>query len=247
MTGSPAHRIPKMAEVIAAELRAKILNGDLRAGESLMSEAALMAEYEVSRPTLREALRLLEAQDLVSVRRGSHRGPVVSLPDSSVVARSIAIQLHLQHATLADVHRFRMVIEPPAARMAAGNATPDDIKALREILEEENLSKGDFAAFAAVSWRFHTVLMNASGNATMAVVAESLQHISQQYATVGLAESKDRSDQQARSLKAHHRLVDLVERGAATEAERFWSKHMAAVAEVLLETAGEIPIAELPD
>ena len=68
-----------------------------------------MKEYDVSRPTLREALRLLEAQELVSVRRGSRRGPVVSLPDISVAARSIAIQLQLRHATLADVYRFRII------------------------------------------------------------------------------------------------------------------------------------------
>ena len=68
-----AQRIPKMAQVVAAELRAKILQGEFKPGHSLLSEATLMEQYDVSRPTLREALRLLEAQDLISVRRGSHR------------------------------------------------------------------------------------------------------------------------------------------------------------------------------
>jgi GntR family transcriptional repressor for pyruvate dehydrogenase complex len=86
-------RIPKLAEVIAAELRARILSGELQPGESLLSEATLIGQYEVSRPTLREALRLLEAQNLISVRRGSHRGPVVVHPSVDVVARAVAIQL----------------------------------------------------------------------------------------------------------------------------------------------------------
>src|ERR1700758_1418506 len=106
---SSAQRIPKMAQVIAAELRAKILRGEFKPGDSLLSEATLMEQYDVSRPTLREALRLLEAQNLISVRRGSHRGPVVSLPDASVTARAVAIQLQLRGATLADVYQFRMI------------------------------------------------------------------------------------------------------------------------------------------
>ena len=242
-----AHRIPKMAEVIAAELRAKILGGELQPGESLLSEATLMEQYDVSRPTLREALRLLEAQDLVTVRRGSHRGPVVSLPDSSVVARSVAIQLHLRKATLADVLRFRMIFEPPAARLAAENATPEGIESLRSILTEETESRGDYAAFAAVSWRFHTVLINISGNATMAVVAESLQHISERLAIKSLAAAHDRESQQTLSLKAHNRLVKLIEKRAGAEAERFWGRHMAGVAEILMEAAESLSITELLD
>jgi DNA-binding transcriptional MocR family regulator len=86
-----AHRIPAMAEVLAAGLRSRILEGELNPGESLLSEAILMEKYEVSRPALREALRLLEAKDHISVRRGSHRELVVSLPDGGVAARAAAI------------------------------------------------------------------------------------------------------------------------------------------------------------
>jgi DNA-binding FadR family transcriptional regulator len=236
-----------MAEVVAAALRAKILDGDLSPGESLQSEASLMEEYDVSRPTIREALRLLESQHLVVVRRGSHRGPVVSLPDSSVTARSVAIQLQLRDATLADVYRFRMIFEPPAARLAAENASPEGIAELRAILEEETVHQGDYAAFAAVSWRFHTALMNLSGNATMAVIAESLQHLSEQHAAQSLARAADRDQQQVLSLKAHHKLLSLVERGAAVEAERFWTRHMAVAAEQLLPEIGTLRITELID
>lgn len=242
-----AHRIPKMAQVIAAELRAKILQGEFQPGDSLLSEATLMEEYDVSRPTLREALRLLEAQNLISVRRGSHRGPVVSLPDASVTARAVAIQLQLRGATLADVYQFRMIYEPTAARMAAENATPEGVKALRTIVDEEAQCKGNYKAFAEVSWRFHSVLIGLSKNATMAVVTESLQHISEQHAAKGMSVALDRDEQQARSVKAHRKLVDLIEKGAGAEAERFWSRHMAAVADVQRTWLEDQPITELLD
>src|ERR1700743_3485084 len=223
-----AHRIPKMAQVIAAELRGKILRGEFKPGDSLLSEATLMQQYDVSRPTLREALRLLEAQNLISVRRGSHRGPVVSLPDASVTARAVAIQLQLRGATLADVYQFRMIYEPTAARMAAENATPEGVKTLRAIVEEEARCQGDYRAFAEVAWRFHSVLIGLSDNATMAVNNESLQHISEQQAAKGMSVALDRDEQQARSVKAHRKLVDLIEKGAGAEAERFWGRQMAA-------------------
>jgi DNA-binding FadR family transcriptional regulator len=242
-----AQRIPKMAQVVAAELRAKILQGEFKPGHSLLSEATLMEQYDVSRPTLREALRLLEAQDLISVRRGSHRGPVVSLPDASVTARAVAIQLQLRGATLADVYQFRMIYEPTAARMAAENATPEGINALRAIVEEEARCQGNYRAFAEVSWRFHSVLIGLSGNATMAVVTESLQHISEQHAAKGMSVALDRDEQQARSVKAHRKLVDLIEKGAAAEAERFWARHMATVADVQRSWLEDQSVTELLD
>jgi DNA-binding FadR family transcriptional regulator len=242
-----AHRIPKMAQVIAAELRAKILRGDFKPGDSLLSEATLMEQYDVSRPTLREALRLLEAQNLISVRRGSHRGPVVSLPDASVTARAVAIQLQLREATLADVYQFRMIYEPAAARMAAENATGEGVRLLRAIVEEEAKCRGDYKAFAEVSWRFHSVLIGLSKNATMAVVTESLEHISEQHAARGMAVAPDRDEQQARSVKAHRKLVDLIEKGAGAEAERFWSRHMAAVADVQKSWLEDQSVTELLD
>ncbi|HEX3512698.1 MAG TPA: FCD domain-containing protein [Trebonia sp.] len=242
-----AHRIPKMAQVIAAELRGKILRGDFKPGDSLFSEATLMEQYDVSRPTLREALRLLEAQNLISVRRGSHRGPVVSLPDASVTARAVAIQLQLREATLADVYQFRMIYEPTAARMAAENATPEGVKALRAIVDEEAQCQGNYKAFAEVSWRFHSVLIGLSNNATMAVVTESLQHISEQQAAKGMSVALDRDEQQARSVKAHRKIVDLIEKGAGAEAERFWARHMAAVADVQRSWLEDQSVTELLD
>ncbi|MFB9187125.1 FadR/GntR family transcriptional regulator [Dactylosporangium sucinum] len=236
-----------MAEVIAAELRAKILKGELKPGESLLSEATLMEQYEVSRPTLREALRLLEAQDLISVRRGSHRGPVVSLPDGGVAARAVAIQLQIRQATLADVYQFRMLYEPTAARMAAESATPDGIRQLREILDEEAAALGSSSAFPAAAWRFHSVLMGLSGNATMAVITECLQHISEQHSARGLSTSPDQRQQEERSLKAHRKLVDLIEKGAGAEAEKFWARHMEVVREVQMGWFQDQQITELLD
>ena len=91
------------------------------------------------------------------------------------------------------------------------------------------------------------MLIGLSRNATMAVVTESLQHISARHAARGMSSAPDRADQQARSLKAHRKLVDLIEKGAGAEAERFWARHMAAVAEVQMSWFLDQSITELID
>ncbi|WP_375482645.1 FadR/GntR family transcriptional regulator [uncultured Jatrophihabitans sp.] len=241
------HRVPKLAEIIAAELRARILGGELSPGESLLGESTLMEQYAVSRPTLREALRLLEAQNLIVVRRGSHKGPVVVHPEVDVVARAVAIQLILREATLADVVQFRTIYEPTAARMAAQAASADAVAVLREVLSEEERVLDDHNAFARVSWRFHSVLIGMAGNATMDIITESLQYISAKDAAMAMSSAPDRASWSRKSLKAHRRLVDLIEAGDAEQAERFWAEHMRVVAEMQSPWSHDRRITELLD
>ncbi|MCU1415627.1 MAG: FadR family transcriptional regulator [Microbacteriaceae bacterium] len=240
-----AHRIPKMAEVIAAELRARILGGELKPGDSLFTESALMETYEVSRPTLREALRLLEAQNLLTVRRGSHKGPVVSLPDISVAAQTVAIQLQLRDATLGDVYQFRAFFEPHAVRLAAERATPADVVELQGLIDDAALKLGNPTAFAIASWRIHLSLINLSGNATMGVIAETLQRISEQHSARSMEVAADREVQQERALKAHRRVVELLAANDGPGAESFWSRHMTVVSDVMVRENSDMLISGL--
>jgi GntR family transcriptional repressor for pyruvate dehydrogenase complex len=228
-SGSAVHKIPKMAEVIAADLRAQILSGELVPGKPLFTESTLMNTYEVSRPTLREAIRLLEAQHLVSVRRGSHHGAVVRLPDIAVSAQAVAIQLQLHGATLGDVYRFRSFFEPQAVRLVAENATPDDIGRLRAIAAQLAAQRGSNAGFAATAWTFHQALVELSGNATMSVVAATLQRVSQQHAERYMGDLEYPEVQQRRAVRAFERLIVLLEAHDGRAAEEFWAEHMAAV------------------
>ena len=118
-TPASNRRVPKISEIVAAELRQKILRGEIPEGESLTPESELVLEYNVSRPSLREALRLLESQGLVAIRRGSHRGPIAAKPDTEQVVNAFTMHLQLRKGTLPDIYRFRMIFEPVAARMAA--------------------------------------------------------------------------------------------------------------------------------
>src|SRR5437764_12675328 len=116
-----------MAELVAQQLRRQIIRGELTEGEALPSEAALMAQFGVSRPTLREAFRVLEAEGLISVRRGAHGGARVHTPDVDVAARYAGLVLEHRGATLADVYEATALVEPPCAAALAEKHTEADL------------------------------------------------------------------------------------------------------------------------
>ena len=129
-------RAPKTAELIATLYRRQIVRGELRPGDTLPSEQQLMGQFGVSRPTLREAFRILEAEDLISVKRGSRGGARVTQPSLSVAARYVGLLLQVQGTTIADVYEARMVLEPACARLLARRRTKQDLADLSACIEE---------------------------------------------------------------------------------------------------------------
>jgi GntR family transcriptional regulator, transcriptional repressor for pyruvate dehydrogenase complex len=237
-----------MAVVVAADLRRRILTGALAVGTSI-TEADLMEQFEISRPTLREALRMLEMEQLLSVKRGSHRGSVVRIPDTSVTVRSLTMMLHLRGATLRDIYAARTIFEPPAARLAAELATEEQIGRLREILDDERAAlEGTGEQFPVVGWRFHTELMAMSGNATLAVMAAALEHITELHASRVVAGWEgDRAERVRKGVKSHRKLVDLIARHDGAAAEAHWRKHMQVAGAMLFEEGADESIVDILD
>src|SRR3546814_20794542 len=85
--GASRIRVPKTSELVADQIRAQIVRGELTEGDSLPPEGALMTTRGISRPTLREAFRILEAENLISVVRGSRSGARVNQPSTELVSR----------------------------------------------------------------------------------------------------------------------------------------------------------------
>ncbi|MDT7550067.1 MAG: GntR family transcriptional regulator, transcriptional repressor for pyruvate dehydrogenase complex, partial [Actinomycetota bacterium] len=129
-------RAPKTAELIAVQLRGQIVRAELRPGDTLPPEVQLMTQFGVSRPTLREAFRILETEGLLSVRRGSRGGAQVLRPDLTVAARYVGLLLQVQDTTIVDVYDARMVAEPACARLLAKRRTRQDIADLTACIEE---------------------------------------------------------------------------------------------------------------
>ena len=155
--------MPKTAELVAAELRRKIVRGELAEGDALPSEAALMAEFAVSRPTLREAFRVLESESLISIRRGARGGARVQLPDGNVAASYAGLVLEYRGTTLQDVYDARTFIEAPCAALLAQRRTEHDLARLNEAVAHARGLMDDPQAFIRAHMEFHALVAEGQG------------------------------------------------------------------------------------
>ncbi|WP_433461932.1 FadR/GntR family transcriptional regulator [Spirillospora sp. CA-128828] len=230
-------RVPKMAELVAAQLRRKIVRGELAGGEALPAETALMEEFSVSRPTLREAFRVLESEALISIRRGARGGARVQVPQGEVAARYAGLVLQYRGTTLQDLYEARNLIETPCAGLLARRATESDLDRLRTAVREAELLIDDPPSFIRAHMQFHALVVDLSGNETMRVLNGMVRHIIDQanWSHVDLdAGSPENIVANQEGFRAHVRLVELVAARQAEAAEELWQAHLQAAAEYLL-------------
>src|SRR5262245_17137756 len=171
-----------MADMIADRSRALIARGELADGEWLPAEPQLMQQFGVSRPTLREAFRLLEADSLITIRRGPPGGARVTLPGPEAAAARFGMLLTLSGTTLHDVHEARMLTEPPAARRLAERGTAADRRQLATMLDELRANIDEPLTFARLATSFHVDLVHLSGNTTLATFVGMLVEIMNRHA-----------------------------------------------------------------
>jgi len=240
-------RVPKAAELVAAKIRRQIVDGQLAEGTALPPEAELVARYGVSRPTLREAFRILESELLVVVRRGVKGGALVRTPSVEVAARSAQALLQYRGATLADVHQARIMLEPPAAAILAERRDPDAIAALVAAHEQEVAARTD-EEVRLLGGGFHHTVVEQAGNRTLSLLSVMVQQIIDlQTARLQVLEAKRKARRRHRSQghDDHARLLELIRAGAATEAERFWRQHLERVKDWLLDESDAETVLEL--
>jgi len=207
-----------------------------------------MDQFGVSRPTLREAFRVLEAESLITIRRGARGGARVHLPSIGVAGRYLGLLLQVQGITLDDVFVARVVIEPAAARMVAERRDRSLIDRLTEAVDAEEAAAGDPESFAALSTRFHALLLTESGNGTLAVLLGALDEVivaSTQHAVAKSRTTHDQHRSNLRAVHAHRKLVALIEARDAAGASTFWTKHMEALRARFLELYGATTVVEL--
>lgn len=238
---------PKSADLIAAQIRRQVVQGTLKEGDALPPEAELMLQFQVSRPTLREALRILEAESLITVRRGSRGGVRITTPDFTVAVRYIGLLLQMTRTTVEDVYEARSVIETAAVAMLARNRTKQDIVDLRKQIEslQEMVSDSgkdggvlDVERWAAESYRFHDLILERAGNKTIAVQGLILREIVSTHIALLMSRTTVRDDHPARMRKmfrSYTTLVNLVEAGDAAGAEAHWRTHMKVSGIILLQ------------
>jgi GntR family transcriptional regulator, transcriptional repressor for pyruvate dehydrogenase complex len=165
--------VGRISEVIIEQVRLLIREGKLVPGDRLPSERALCGRFGVSRVTVREALRVLEATGLVEIRVGARGGAIVSEPTSDRVGAGIADLLTLSSLSASDVTETRMVIELSLIPLVVERATAADIAALREICEAQEAALAGHHHSTRLSAQFHTRLAGCTHNAAVEMLVQS--------------------------------------------------------------------------
>jgi len=237
-TPAAPRRAPReKPQQIADELRHLIITGELDEGDSLGHEPDLIERFGVSRPSLREALRILEAEGLITVVRGVQGGVRVHRPDHRLTARTAALVLQARNVSLADVFDARTIVEPAAVRLVASARNRKACaRRLRELIEAQEEVIGDPEAFGPANARFHEELVGMAGNQTLGIVAEMLNEVVSRAVTAVSAAPADGGSEatRRRGVRSQARLADLSEAGDAEGAEAHWRTHMGVVGRIMV-------------
>lgn len=242
MTNARRSRIPqrRIAETVAAELRTRILAGD--GGFQLPTQDQLVREFGVSYPSVREALRILETEGLVTVRRGNVGGAKVHRPDESSAAYHLGLALQGARVTLGDLATALQTLEPMCAAECARREDRAEVvvPALNAAVEASAAVVGDGVAFTQTAREFHDLVVSFTRNATVRYVVSSLVALwsaqEEAWAEALTRRGEYPSEAEAtEAVRAHRRLVEKISAGRVAEAERLARAHLAATQALVLE------------
>ncbi|QII07322.1 FadR family transcriptional regulator [Rhodococcoides fascians A25f] len=239
-------RVPKASERIAHRLRGQIVRGEIEPGQMLPPEKTLMVQLGVSRPTLREAFRILESEGLITVVTGSRGGPRARLPDLDVASRHIGLYLQIQGTTLEDVLEARAEFESACVRLLARRCPPEGLESLRRCVDAHRQrvaagldSEDGFVRWVALTAEFHELISLNCGNKTLNAQVSALRDVLDAHRTMGIRQRVDDADAPERTAYApsvvedYQKLVDLVAARDAVRAERHWRTHLKRASEII--------------
>jgi GntR family transcriptional regulator, transcriptional repressor for pyruvate dehydrogenase complex len=228
---------PRTFELILLRLKDAIAAQLLRPGDRLPSERELSERFRVSRASVREALRVLEALGIVSVRRGADNGVVLLTEPGNAFTTVLDLLVALRHIPLADVVEFRVMVESSAAARLAERPGDGAVAALASLLdrmEQPGLAREEFHRLDAT---FHVTLVRSAGNRLINLIESAADSMLRTLITDVALVSADWSAVRPR-LEAEHRAVHrAIAAGDArlaqqliTEHVRFWGGSVLAVA-----------------
>ena len=213
----------RLYEEIVQQFHALIRQGALKHGDRLPSERELSDQFQVSRSSVREAIRSLELQGLVVSKRGS--GTFINTENLEAALDLVAANLNVGEAALQDVFEMRHLMEPHIAALAAQRATTDEVEAMRDILDEQQRQVDSGETGVESDTAFHFALASATHNSALVKVVSAIEDILQM--------SRDRSLQEPgrpqRSLASHCQILEMVEMGNVIGAQQAMDHHLTSV------------------
>jgi DNA-binding FadR family transcriptional regulator len=218
--GPPQRRAQKTSERVAQEIVRDIVAQGLRSGDRLPLEANMVDQYQVSRASLREALRLLEVQGLIRLKPGPGGGPVVGTVDAAHLARTATLYYRLCAATYGQLLEAQVLLEPLCAQLAATH--PERRLAMRPFFDSSMPeSENDYRD---VTEDFHNAVYRLTANPVLSLLAQAVTIIVSDHVVATM----DPVDLRAAILDEHAELARAIAAGHADKARRLMAAHFEA-------------------
>jgi DNA-binding FadR family transcriptional regulator len=224
--------VPKASDVLAEELRERILHGEFPEGTALPPERDLVTQTRMSRTTVREALRILEVQGLITIKAGRTGGAFVQRPGGESVADSVALVIRGQQIRMAALMETREAIEPSCAELAARYRSEEDllrIEAANEALSTEEDSLPEFLQ-ANIDW--HIAVATATHNELLSGFMLAISRAI--YAATDNQSFVD-TDVRRTTVLAHRSITKAIRDRDPVAAARRMKRHVHAYAEAIQE------------
>lgn len=225
-------RRDRLYQGIVSQIEGLLERGELKPGDQLPPERQLAEQLQVSRASVREALRSLELLGIVETRAGG--GTFVRQPQPGDLARPLTGLIARGHS-VADVIDVRGLIEPAVAERAARNVTTDELRELREILAAQERKVGTGEPYVEEDTRFHELIGQAARNELLVTVLGVIWDVLRSSREEWLQTEK----RAHASLEAHRRILAALERGDGAAARVAAAEHIRAVGEGILRLVSE--------
>ncbi|EWT07794.1 GntR family transcriptional regulator [Intrasporangium chromatireducens Q5-1] len=235
--------VPKASDVLAGNLRERILSGEFVEGTPLPPERELVTQTRMSRTTVREALRILEVQGLVRIKAGRAGGAFVQRPGEEDMARSVGLLIRGRQIRLSALLETREAIEPSCARLAALHRTDEDLVVIEAANDAIAGSGTDLAGFLQANVDWHVAVATASHNELLTGLMMALQK-----AIYTSTENESFVDEEVRrtAVRAHRTITNAIRDRDPDAAVRRMSRHVHSYAKALLAVDKRTEI-DIPD
>jgi DNA-binding FadR family transcriptional regulator len=231
MAGAPSYVYANKVQQVARLLLDRIAEDDLHPGSSFGTEAELAVQYDVSRPTLRESLRILESQGVLSLRPGPKGGIIVGKPSIDTLAQALSVFLRLNDVPLIEIVRARMAIEPALVRDAARNGSEEQFQLMEQSIERlEAATDDDGTVLYRENREFHNLIAKAASNPVLEVFWLTIRTLAS-----GEGENiKFTARNRAAIAKSHREILAACRKRDPDSAQALMSDHLGEL-ELLLQ------------
>jgi GntR family transcriptional regulator, transcriptional repressor for pyruvate dehydrogenase complex len=212
---------------IVEQVEEALAKGELAPGQRLPSERELVAQFEVSRSTVREALRVLESNGVVRSRPGDPNGPEI-LPFSQSALRKQMVRLaRVDELSLSELIGFRMIMDGAAIQVASRLRTPEQLADMEETLVAMRAAIDvDFEAFSEADLAFHDVIAQISRNSLIQTCNEVVRGVVLTLISDRIAHAQNSRALMLESLQHHAEVVEAIRAGDGHAAARIARQNM---------------------